>query len=89
MKVEGDVKNNRLQLLIDSGSTHNFLNDSTTDKIGCRTMEVPLLKVLRANDSEMACNQVCKDFKRCMHGQQFTINVFFLPLENYHMVWRV
>lgn len=60
MKVEGEVNNKRLQLLIDSGSTHNFLDESMTDKLGCRTEQVALMKVLVANDSEICSRNFVK-----------------------------
>lgn len=59
------------------------------DKLNYRTEQVTPLKVLVANDSEMACNRVCKNFQWCMQGQQFSVNVFLVPLENYHMVLGV
>lgn len=87
MNVEGEVNNKRLQLLIYSGSTHNFLYESMADKLGCRTEQVAPLKVLVANDNEMSCNRVCKNFQWCMQGQQFSANVFLVPLKNYHMIF--
>lgn len=83
MKVEGEVNNNILQLLIDSGNTH------MADKLGCRIEKVTHLKVLVANDTEMSCNQICKNFQWCMQGQQFSANVFLVPLKNYQMVLGV
>lgn len=41
MKVEGVVGNQKIQLLVDSRSTHNFMNIDITEKLGCRTTGVP------------------------------------------------
>lgn len=54
MRVEGEVNNKRIQLLIDSGSTNNFLHLSMAAKLGCKTEQVLPLRLLVANGSEMS-----------------------------------
>ena len=49
MKVEGHVKGKGLMVLIDSGSTHNFLDEGTTKKLGCQLTGMPPLSVTVAN----------------------------------------
>lgn len=56
------------------------------EKLGCKVSEVPPLHVLVANGNEMAYDQICWGFRWSMQGQQFTHEVFLIPLENYHMV---
>lgn len=82
MKVEGQVSNKKLQLLIDSESTHSFLDNTMTEKFGCRTEHFPP-RVLVANINEMTCNRVCKKFKCSMQEQRFETSGFLVPLENY------
>lgn len=66
MRVQGEVNNRRIQLLIDSGSTHNFLDLAMATKLGGKTEQVLPLRVLVANGSEMSCNRICKDFSSCI-----------------------
>lgn len=82
MKIEGRTKNKKLQLLIDSESTHNFLDSFTVERLGCRTEQVPPPMVLVANGSEMSCNRACRGFKWHMQGQHFEVNVYLIPLKN-------
>ena len=37
IKVEGNVHNNSLMVLIDSGSTRSFINETTGKRMGCPT----------------------------------------------------
>lgn len=49
MKVVGSVGSRQLHILIDSGSTHSFINAQTTHKLRCIQTEVKPLSVSVAN----------------------------------------
>ena len=73
-------------ILIDIGSTHNFISCEMVIKLGCVMETVAELKVLTANGEELKCNAICKQFKWVMQGQLFVADVLALPLENYDLV---
>lgn len=77
MKVEGVVKNKRLQLLIDSSSTHNFLDIATAEMLGCPMEEINAMKVSVRNGNVMNCNKMCCGLGWVMQGESFTTNVYF------------
>lgn len=89
MKVEGTINDRRLQLLIDLGSTHKFLDISIADNIWGQTELVPSMKVLVVNGCEMNWEHICKEFSWNMQGKQFTTSVFLVSLESYHMILGV
>lgn len=86
MRVEGRANNRTLQLLIDSGSTHSFLDESVAETLSCVTETVPSLRVLVANCNAMRCHKRCKEFKWSMQGHHFATSVYLVPLDNYHVV---
>lgn len=86
IKVEGRVNNQILQILIDSGSTHNFVDFAIAEKLGCVTESISPVRVMVANGNKMICNRTCKGFEWWMQRQLFQADVFLIPLENYHMV---
>ena len=49
IKVEGQFKGSNLMILIDSGSTHNFLDKSTAKRLKCQLTRTPPLSVIVAN----------------------------------------
>jgi len=49
MRVEGKVGFQALHILVDSGSTHNFLDLNTAKKLRCELMKIPPLMVAVAN----------------------------------------
>lgn len=89
MKMIGLIGTRQLHILIDSGSTHNFINARTTNKLRCIQKEVKPLSVSVANGSHLLCTSMCPQFQWMMQGFWFTTDVFVLPLDNYDMILGV
>ena len=73
MRIRGSVGKKMLCVLIDTRSTHNFINSNMAMKLGCIMEPIPKLKV-------------CKTFSWVMQGQLFIAKVLFLLLGNYDLV---
>ena len=82
-----------LHILIDSGSTHNFLDVEVAKKLGCKTTSINPMRVDVANGSSLSCVAACKGLNWTLQGTQFHTDVLLLPLGNCDMVlggngWR-
>lgn len=86
MRVTGMVGKCVLHILVNSGSTHNFLNVATEQLLSCQTTNISPIKVVVANGTELVCNSVCKGFEWRMQGYECEADVFLLTLESYDMV---
>ena len=86
MRVRGYVRKNVLHVLVDSGSTHNFLDLNTAKKLGCRLSRICPLEVSVANGNVMSSLYVCKNFTWEFHGISYTSDVMILPLGGCKMV---
>jgi len=62
MRVQGKVGSQSLRILIDSGSTHNFLYVTTTKKLRCELLKIPPLIVAVTNGAQLQCQMMCKNF---------------------------
>ena len=62
MRLKGSVGRKGICILIDSGSTHNFLDARMSVKLGCIMEVIPELKVSAANGNELSCKETCKGF---------------------------
>jgi hypothetical protein len=62
MKVTGSIGTKPLQILIDSGSIHNFLDEGIAAKLGCPTKSIHALKITVADGNSMGCNKVCETY---------------------------
>ncbi|KAL9676198.1 hypothetical protein QQ045_004411 [Rhodiola kirilowii] len=89
MRVIGQYGNRKLYILIDPGSTHNFLDLNVAKEIGCLLASVPPLAVAAANGNNMLSGFRCNDFSWKMQGYTFTTDIRTLPLNCCDMVLGV
>ena len=69
------MKEGSLSILIDSGSTHNFLDDSTARKLKCQLTGTSPLSVVVANGNRVLSNSTCLGFIWEMHEEKFEANL--------------
>ena len=86
VKIWGKLDKCPIFILIDSGSTHNFLNANLASKQNCLLTPIKPMLVEAANGGTMACAKLCKNLQWIMQGVQFQANVFVMALQNYDMV---
>ncbi|XP_076908279.1 uncharacterized protein LOC143565074 [Bidens hawaiensis] len=89
MRVQGAIGTKPLQILIDSGSTHTFLNLDLAVKMLCPIKKVAELNITVADGNKLSCTQLCENFKWMMQGNWFTTDVMLIPLISYDMVLGV
>ncbi|CAL5377841.1 unnamed protein product [Camellia sinensis] len=81
MKVRGRVGQHQITLLIDSGSTHNFLNSKVARKLGVSTNSAGRFEVVVANGEKISSSGRCKGICTIIQGVRITEDYFLLPLE--------
>lgn len=98
MRVLGSVGNWQLHILVDSGSTHNFLKIKVAKKLQCDIQPITPLNVGVADGKRLtsteACHdftstEACHDFRWNMQGNWFKTDVLLLPLKSYDMILGV
>lgn len=87
MRVKGHVGTRMLFLLIDSGSTHNLMDNKVAKQLGYTLEPIDELRVTAANGNELTCTEMCRTFQWKMRGYQFWADFLILPLDNYDMGW--
>lgn len=86
IRVEGQTGNRRLHILIDSGSTHSFLDLETARKLGCHCEPLHQLQVTVANGHNMPCKYMCKDFNWMLQRRHYYVDMLLLPLGSYDLI---
>ncbi|OIT05665.1 hypothetical protein A4A49_61683, partial [Nicotiana attenuata] len=80
MKLTGSVGAKAVHILIDTGSTHNFLDLNTAKRLGCALQAMPSFAVAVANGNMVYSKYMCKGFSSRMQGVDFAANMLILPL---------
>lgn len=69
-----------LQILLDSGSTHNFLDLEVAKKLGCKSEKVTSLPVTEGGGTTLEAPYICRGFSWQLQQMTFTADVIVLPL---------
>lgn len=86
MRVKGLVGRQNVHVLVDCGSTHNFIDVQTAKKLGCRTKRMCPLQVAVANGDAMISTLLCQGLSLTMGELTYTIDAMILPLGGSDMV---
>ena len=80
MRVKGRINGSRLVILIDTGSTHNFVDASLVKSLQLRIDVSKVLEVKVANGSIMKTQGFCSDVPVIVQGVGFCIHFHVLAL---------
>ncbi|CAM8924213.1 unnamed protein product [Rhodiola kirilowii] len=81
MRIVGQCGKRKLYILIDPGSTHNFIDIAVAKAMGCPLEPVSPMPVAAANGNQMSSAYKCDNFSWTMQGYQFVTDVRTLPLD--------
>ena len=79
-RLEGIINHTSLTILIDSGSTHNFLQPRIAQFLHLKAQNTNPLRILVGNGSVLNCNQVCPDITLSLQGHKFTVTFHLLSI---------
>ncbi|GJS17783.1 retrotransposable element Tf2 [Tanacetum coccineum] len=86
MRVAGKVAKHKLHILVDCGSTYNFLDDNVAKRIGYPLKDTCPLAVTVGGGKELINTKACKDFVWQLQGETFKADMMILPLGGCEMV---
>ena len=86
MRVKGLVLDKSLHILIDSGSTHNFLDTQAAKNMNCVIENVDAHTITVADGTQIQCQGIVKNFCWKLNGLEFTADVLVISLGSCDMV---
>lgn len=82
----GSVDHSRVTMLVDRGSTHNFVQTRTAKFLGLHTTEAQPLKVTVGDDTVLACKHLCPNVAVEIQGHTFEVDLHVLPISGADIV---
>lgn len=79
MRLMGQYEKHKLHILIDPGSTHNFLDIQIAKGLGCSLTPIKPMSVVAAS-GDLITKYKCSSFAWKMQGYGFTAEIRTLPL---------
>ncbi|XP_043724096.1 uncharacterized protein LOC122671070 [Telopea speciosissima] len=86
IRLKGNFHEHQVQILIDSGSTHNFIQEKVALRLGLLIYPCKKFRVYVGNGEFLLCTQRCKSVPLLLQGHFFTLDLFILPLEGADIV---
>jgi len=78
--MNDQISHHQVVILVDGGSTHNFVQACLVKSFGLNPQPTPTLRVLVSNDNEVECYQLCLNIAVQVQGRIFTMDLHVLPL---------
>lgn len=86
MRLSGKVRNSLGTILVDTGSTHNFVSERFAKKTGIEPTIGKKLKVKVASGEELTSSGKCVQIQIIIQGVSVYVDLYILPLEGYDVV---
>jgi len=89
IKVLGHINDSLVLILVDSGSTHNFIQDCTTKFFGPSSFPESKLSCPGRNGDELPCSSVSKHVALQLSFHTLFVYLFTLPLSGVEIILGV
>ncbi|KAL5838392.1 hypothetical protein ACOSQ3_015561 [Xanthoceras sorbifolium] len=86
MRLMAWIGSSEVSLLVDSGSSHNFINVNTVKKLGMKGVAIEPFDVKVANGERLKCDEVHKNVKMNVQGVRITAELHVLALAGLDVV---
>jgi hypothetical protein len=86
MQLKVRVGDRELVALLDSGSTHNFINEEIAANIGATFSSGCRLCVTVANGDHVTCRGLCRQAAVSIDQESFIIDLYAIPLGGFDVV---
>ena len=84
--VKGYSGKRPVQILLDGGSTHNFIDKDCVKRLGCTVVPTPTSYVSLGNNAKETTTGVVKDFGWMLQGITYQSDLIVFPIGRYDIV---
>lgn len=84
--MQGNISNNSTPILIDSGSTHNFIQTKLALVFGWPITTFNLFKLLVDTDVMLQCSDLCPQLQISTQSHTFFVDLYLLPIQGFDVV---
>lgn len=85
-RIPGWIKHQIVSVLIDSGSTHNFISTKMARLFDWPVHQSSSFEVLETHSNRLECSAKCIDLEIDSQSYQFQLDIYLLPLKGSDVV---
>lgn len=87
--IKGEINKQQIQVLIDGGSTNNFINPKLAKHLQLSATTISPFHVYIGNGDSLACNSCCHNVPLSLPGTRFDVNFYALHIQGPDLVLGV
>lgn len=85
-RLSGRISLEPVDVLVDGGSTHNFIKETIAAALGLKLSPIDPFRVLVGSGQELLCSHICQGVSIVMQGHSFSMDLFVLGLRGADVV---
>ncbi|VFQ99596.1 unnamed protein product [Cuscuta campestris] len=89
LRLTGNINNSPVHVLLDGGSTHNFIHPTVAEKLSLVLYPVPPFRVYVGNGESLRCSYSCPQTAVALQGHIFAIDLYLLEIHGPEVVLGV
>ena len=89
LQLLGSLSGHQVVVLVDGGSTHNFIQEELMTKLGFSSRETTPLRVMVGNGQQLECTRWCEAITIEIQMTKFIIDLYVLPISRANIVLGV
>nr|KYP47145.1 hypothetical protein KK1_031245 [Cajanus cajan] len=86
LRIVGHISNQPTTILVDGGSTHNFIQARVARFLNLDAKATNTLRVMVGNGSEIECHSICPGVELKIQGHKFVVDLHVLPISGADVV---
>lgn len=75
------IHDSEVKVLIDSGSTHNFVLPTFVKRLKLQVQTIKAFKVYIGSGDLLVCSSMCSKFEITLQGTKFELDLYVLPMK--------
>lgn len=80
LRLKGVIKNIHAQVLVDGGSTHNFIKPTLAEQLQLIATPIVPFRVYIGNGDSLSCTSCCRQVQLTLQGTNFTVDLYVLNI---------
>lgn len=86
LRLWGRIDERQMHVLIDSGSTHNFVRPDVAERLGIPISTISPFRVYVGSGDSLICRYKCERLEIELQGSVFNVGLYVLPLQGPEIV---
>lgn len=86
IRLAGTINERKVSVLVDSGSTHNFIQSEIVKKLKLPVSKIDNFCVTTGSMTQLKCSRVCKRAKIMIQETEIEVDLFLLPVTGANII---